>query len=254
MHCRPRPQPVLPYVSYACALWAVMLYPAHRDHNLRYHTNQKHMRCMICILGSALYIHIKHQVPHAYKCEHACIEQTAHFHCARAQSFSASVCEVSVRVCASARDSGARATEVSNMHELARIETVLSQRSFAHSETLLSQRSCEYACSGALSALAAKSGEYSTLRPHSQVFLFPPKQVLASLRRAGVLVTKLGGHCREFGVKPFSNGALTCPLGEVRAPIKTEVSAHTSELYEAGPSKLVRHCQSLSDRVRVSTH
>ena len=100
------------------------------------------------------------------------------------------------------------------MHELARSDTLLSQRSFAHRETVLSQHNCEYACSEyacseyacseyacseASSALVAKSGEYSKLQPHlkrrcdhcrsfhpfewvkasihSQFFFFPPKQV-----------------------------------------------------------------------------
>ena len=99
----------------------------------------------------------------------------------------------------SVRKVSVRAPEGSNMLKHAGRESLLSQRSFANSETLLSQRSCEYACGEASSALAAKSGEYSKLRPHSklrcdhcrsfdpfewveasihsQFFFFSPKQV-----------------------------------------------------------------------------
>ena len=67
------------------------------------------MRCIICIPDTALYIHTKHQAPHTYTCNHACIEQTADFHCERVQSFSAGECKVSVRVCASVFETSVQA-------------------------------------------------------------------------------------------------------------------------------------------------
>ena len=56
--------------------------------------------------------------------------------------------------------------------------------------------------------------------------------VLASLRRADVSVTSLGGHCRGNGVKSCSNGALTSPLGEVNAPFETQLSAYSYYIFE----------------------
>ena len=99
-----------------------------------------------------------------------------------------------------------------------------------------------------------RSFPLSKLRPLRYTYSFSffrrnRSTVVASLRRADVSVTRLGNHFREFGGKPCSHSALISPLGEVRAPIETEVSARTPELYEAGPSKLVR----LSITVRQSS-
>ena len=53
--------------------------------------------------------------------------------------------------------------------------------------------------------------------------------VVASLHRADVFRVRLGGHCREFGVKPCSNVAYFSTLGRARAPFETEVSMTSLE-------------------------
>ena len=52
---------------------------------------------------------------------------------------------------------------------------------------------------------------YGTLTVFFSAFVFSlaviQSSVVASLHRAGVFRVRLGGHCREFGVKPCSNVA-----------------------------------------------
>ena len=79
---------------------------------------------IICIPDTVLYMRIEHQALHAYTCKHACIQQTAPFYCERARSFGASECEVSVQA------------RTSNTLELARSETLLSQRSFEYARSV----------------------------------------------------------------------------------------------------------------------
>ena len=55
--------------------------------------------------------------------------------------------------------------------------------------------------------------------------------VVASLHRADVFRVRLGGHCRDFGVKPCSNVA-HFSIGEVRARFETQVSANSYYIFE----------------------
>ena len=120
------------------------------------------MRSIICIPDTALYIHIKHQAPHAYTCKHACIEQTTHFHSERGQSFSASECEVSVRACASVFETSVQA----------HLKVQICSRSCSQ---------CNFALAAyALSALAAKWGVLE-----ASTSLEPSLQSLSKLRPIG---------------------------------------------------------------------
>ena len=137
------------------------------------------MRCIICIPDTALYMHIKHQAPHAYTCKHACIEQTAHFHCERQQNFSASECEVSVRACASVFETSVQAqpevqirTSSLAVKLCSRSEALLTVklccRSVAASTLAPSTRSFECARSKVWRAREASTALEASLRPVSK--------------------------------------------------------------------------------------
>ena len=54
---------------------------------------------------------------------------------------------------------------------------------------------------------------------------------VASLHRADVFRVRLGGHCREFGVKSCSNSAPISALGEVNAPFETQISRNSYYIF-----------------------
>ena len=118
------------------------------------------MRCIICIPDTTLYIHIKQQAPHAFTCKHACIQQTAHFHCQRAQGFSASECEVSVRACASAFE-----TSVQAHLKVQTCTSSLAVKLYSRGVALLTVKVC---CHSEASSTLAASTLAGKLRVRSQ--------------------------------------------------------------------------------------
>ena len=56
--------------------------------------------------------------------------------------------------------------------------------------------------------------------------------VVASLHRADVFRVRLGGYCREFGVKHVQTARQNSALGEVNAPFETQVSRNSYYIFK----------------------
>ena len=147
------------------------------------------------------------------------LRASAKFHCERARAYLRLRCK--------------RAPEGSNMLKHALSETLLSQHSFAHSETLLSQRTLaaklrvhsqrslesirSFDRPRSFAATIVEASTHSNVEAsthssgsklHSQFYFFRRNRstVLASLTACRRVADETRGHCREFGVKPCSNG------------------------------------------------
>ena len=136
------------------------------------------MGCIICTPDTALYIRIPSHTP--YTCQHACIQQTASFHCERARGFSASKCEVSVRACASAFETSVQAhwkVQISSSTFAGKHRS----RSVA-SSTLTVKLCCR---SVAPSTLAAKLRSLESIRSFDRTRSFAATLVEASTHSSG---------------------------------------------------------------------
>ena len=149
-----------------------------------------------------------------------------------ARSFGASVCEVSLRACASAFETSVQAhlkVQICSSTlavklcscSVALLTVKLCCRSVAAStlaaklrvrsqQSLESTRSFDRTRSFAATIVEASTHSSGSKLRYTHSFSFFRRNrstVLASLTRADVSVTRLGGHCGELGVKPCSNSA-----------------------------------------------
>ena len=201
------------------------------------------------------HLHTRYRAIHTSRSETLPSQRSCEYaHSENCTIFTVSVRKVSVQACASAFETSVQAHLKVQMcsstlavklcsRSIASLTVKLPARSVPAStlaaklrvrsqRSLESTRSFDRTRSFAATIVEASTHSSGSKLRYTRSFYFFRRNrsmVIASLTACRRVGDETRGSLREVRVKPYSNGAQTSPLGEVRAPFETEVSARCTD-------------------------